>query len=311
MARRKFLRVLAGLVVVGVALVLVACVLKLSWDARFYADYFPDAPLHVVVRGAEDREAYRRIDFTFDGVPGHPVPTVLALPKEGPGPLPVVVFLHGIGQEKEFIDSIAGVFVEAGYALVCFDQSMQGERKLRGANVLEQALAFRRRAALTVLETRRLVDYLETRPDIAEDRIFLLGASYGAITGSTAAAFDTRLQGAVLCYGGGDIAKLVDSEAVREELGRGTGLLKWFMAWWIAPADPIRYVHKISPRPVLFQCGRYDTMVPPAASQALIDAAREPKDVIWYDSDHVGLDGDHVVTVLNDAIEWIEAHDTG
>ena len=305
---RKVGRILLGVLVVGAALFAVLCVLKLVWDAQFYDDYVSNAPLNVVVREEENRNGYRRVEFTFDGVPGNPVPAVLALPKKEPGPFPGLVFLHGIGQKKEFLDEIAKYFVDAGYAIATFDQYMQGERKLKDANPVERALAFRRRAALTTIEARRMVDYLETRPDIAKDQIFLLGASYGAITGTAAAAFDNRIRGVVLCYGGGNIRKLIDSEAAREAAGPAIGAVKWFLAWLLAPADPVRHVAAISPRPILIQGGRRDRIVPPAAVQALIDAAKEPKDVIWYDSDHVGLDEEHTVKVLKDSIAWLDDH---
>ncbi len=290
-------------------LLVILCLLKLNVDAHFYDDYDADAALNVVLRDTDKRWSYRREDFTFDGVPGQAVPAIMALPKKGRGPYPALIFLHGIGQEKEFVDTIAARFVKAGYAIVSFDQFMQGERKLHGANPLEKALAFRRRAALTVIETRRLVDYLVTRDDIDPSRIFLLGASYGAVTGSTAVALDQRIRAAILCYGGGDIKKLIDSPAVRGEAGGATGLLKYALASLLAPADPLRHVDDIAPRPILIQSGRNDTIVPPAASQALIDAALEPKDIIWYDSDHVGKDKDHVEVVVKDAITWLRVHD--
>lgn len=295
--------------IIGMATFIIATSLKLGWDAHFFDGYDPEAALNVVVRDERDEAAYRRVEFTFDGMPGEPVPSVMAMPKGQAGPFPALIFLHGIGQDKEFLDRIAEPFVKEGYAIVSFDQLMQGERDLGDENYLQQALAFRRRGAATVIETRRLIDYLETRPDIIKDRIFLLGASYGAITGSTATAFDTRIKAAVLCYGGGDIRKLINSEVVADVAGPAVTLLQEIAAWYVAPADPIRYIHMISPRPVLFQNGKRDSIVPPAASQALFDAAREPKDVLWYDSDHVGLDEEHVVTVLNDAVDWIKAHD--
>jgi len=299
----------AGLAVGGMALLEVV---KVHSDNHFYDDYDPKAPLHATIRGEETRPAYRRLDFTFEGMPGIPVPTLMAMPIKGRPPFPALIFLHGIGQSKGFLDRIAEPFVKEGYVILCFDQYMQGEREINRANPFEMALAFRRRAALTVNETRRLVDYLESRPDIDKDRIFLLGASYGAITGSTAAAFDKRFKAALLCYGGGDPAKLVDSVVVRNVAGPiGVIPIKAVAKWYLGVSDPCNYVAQISPRPVFFQNGKNDTVVPPSSSEALIAAAKEPKDVIWYDSDHVGLDENHVARVLNDALAWLKAHDPG
>lgn len=295
--------------IIGIAAFTVATAFKLGFDAQFFDGYSPDAPLNFVQREARDTTLYHRVEFTFDGMPGEPVPTIMAQPLDQPGPFPTLIFLHGIGQKKEFLDEIAEPFVKEGYAIVCFDQLMQGERSVDDKDFLTQALEFRRRAAATVIDTRRLVDYLDTRSDVIKDRIFLLGASYGAITGSTVAAFDTRIKAALLCYGGGDIRKLIDSEMIGDAVGPAMPLLQEIAAWYMAPADPVRYVAKISPRPVLFQAGKRDRLVPPASSEALIAAAKEPKDVIWYDSDHIGFDKDHAKKVLDDAMVWLKAHD--
>jgi len=167
----------------------------------------------------------------------------------------------------------------------------------------------RRRGAKTVIETRRLIDYLQTRPDIAHDRIYLVGASYGAIMGSTAAAFDPRIRAVVLVYGGGNIKRLLNSKASRVELGRWHGLVTAVSAWLLAPADPIHHVGKISPRPILFQNGTDDSLVPKEATEALFEAAREPKSQTWYNGDHIGEDPKTVEAALNEAIAWLRNHD--
>jgi uncharacterized protein len=264
-------------------------------------------PLNAAVVETEVLPAYRREVFAFDGVAGMRVPGVLALPPDG-GPFPCLIFLHGIGQDKRFLDEIAAPFTEAGYAMVSFDQYTRGERRLPpDAGPLAEALALRRRGALTVNETRRLVDYLQTRNDIDGERIYLLGASFGAITGSTAAAFEPRLRAVVLTYGGGNLGLLLPSAQAQQELGDWTPLAARVAAFLLAPADPVRHVHRIAPRPVLFQNGTHDSLIPVEAAQALFEAAGEPKEITWYDSDHIGLDEEHVKRVLQDTIEWLQA----
>jgi dienelactone hydrolase len=300
------------------ALLLVA---KARWDARYYEGYDPVLPLDARVlktippASGDDAEEggarlYRRVELAFQGVEGEDrVPTVLVVPK-WKGPHPCVIFLHGIGQKKEFIDDIAEPFVKAGFAMATFDQYTRGERRLSDdAGIVTEGLALRRRGALTVLETRRLVDYLLTRDDIAGERIYLVGASFGAITGATAFAFEPRIQAGVLVYGGGDLPVLLASDEARKELGVWTTPVAHLMAFLLAPSDPVRYIPWASPRPVLLQGGTHDRIVPPESGQALFDAAKDPKEIIWYDSDHIGLDEEHVWVVLGDAIEWLRDQD--
>ena len=301
-------------VVVSFAVILATLIVgvfagKWIWDRFLYTGYEPGAPLNAGVVSEEVRGGYRRLAFDFDGIPGESVPALLALPVEGDGPWPCAVFLHGIGQQKEFLDEIAAPFCEAGFAIVTFDQYTRGERKLDKAGPLADVLALRRRCSTNVIETRRLLDYLETRPDIASERVYLLGASFGAITGATAMAFEPRLKAGVMCYGGGNLGLIFDSETSRREIGEWHGVFSAVTTFLLAPADPVRHIARVAPRPLLFQNGRNDTVVPAAAGQALYDAAKEPKEMIWYDSDHVGLDAAHVVRVLGDALAWLKKQD--
>jgi dienelactone hydrolase len=225
-----------------------------------------------------------------------------------------VVFVHGIGNDKEFMHrhGLDVPFVKAGFAFVCFDQLMRGERKLKDKSRWAQARAFRVRAAHTVNDTRRLLDYLATRPDIAADRIYLCGASYGAVTGTTATAFDERIRAAVLIYGGGNLRKLFSADATRN-LGYWR-LPAYLLSWYFASvADPVKYVARISPRPILLQNGKADTVVAPAAAEALQQAAREPKKILWYEGDHLGktsdLEEDLANRVLMDALKFLKEVD--
>jgi len=319
MSLRRSLKLLAGmLLTLFVVAFLALWVQKAAWDSRYHEGYDPNLPLEAISSEPENREGYRRVEFRFLGIPGEVVPGVMALPMEGSGPFPCVVFLHGIGQNKSFLDEIALPFVENGFVLVSFDQYTRGERKQSGLRPLSELKALYRRGSLTVTETRRLLDYLETREEISSDRLYMCGASYGAMTGSTASAFDDRIQAVILCYGGGNLHKLLDNRAALEMLAdqpkgrwlqlavRGIGP---FFAWFFGVFDPCRYVAGISPRPVLFQNGTHDILIPTPAAEAFQNAAKEPKEILWYDSDHVGMDREHTEQVLYDAISWLGEQD--
>lgn len=311
MIKKLLRRVAKVLTAMAVLSFLALAGLKLFLDARYFNGYAPAAPLKIELAGEQVTPAYRWTKFYYSGFRGQRVPAVMAAPKDAAGPFPCVIFVHGIGNDKEFMQrhGLDVPFVKAGFAFVCFDQLMRGERKLSTPSGLAQAAAFRVRAAHTVNDTRRLVDYLVTRPDIAADRVYLCGASYGAITGSTATAFDERIRAAVLIYGGGNLRKLLSADTARE-LGRWTSPA-YVIAWYFGSVfDPVKHVGRISPRPVLFQNGKADTVVAPAAAKALQDAAREPKNILWYEGDHLGktrdLDMPTTTRVLADALKFLE-----
>jgi dienelactone hydrolase len=340
-------KILKGSLGVLLTLVLLLWALKAYRDAHFYDNYDPSAPLNVAVLDTTEvnkespEKAYTLTRFTFDGYKGEKVPTLVSMPMNRTGKkLPAVVFLHGIGQNKNFLKEITSPFNQTGFAMVCFDQYTQGERKLRGKKgFLARCQTFAQRAAKTVNETRRLIDYIATRPDIDPQRIYLVGASYGAVTGSTVMAKDKRLRAGVLVYGGGDFRKLLHSYANHLAVAVALGLIDGrnlnpekpplpkltlsqerkvsfvigciipVARYYLGAADPIHYVSQISPTPVYFQNGRHDVLVPAAAGKALQDAAREPKKITWYESDHVGIDLEHTKRVLADGLQWLLEQD--
>lgn len=336
---------------VAVSVVLVLAVLlwirKAYTDAHYFDNYEPSAPLNVTVTETTEvnkenpEKGYLLTKFTFDGYKSEKVPTLMAVPLVRTGKkLPVVVFLHGIGQSKNFLKEITSPFNQTGFAFVSFDQYMQGERKLpKNVGILAGLRAFRERPAKTINETRRLIDYLSNHPDIDPKRIYLVGASYGAVTGSTVMAMDKRLRAGVLVYGGGDFGKLLNSYANHLGVAIGLRLIDGkdvnpekpplpklttsqelivgavihcvipFARYYMGVADPIHYAGQIAPTPVYFQNGKFDVLVPAPAGQALQDAAKEPKKITWYDTDHVGINLEDTKRVLTDGLKWLLEQD--
>lgn len=308
---RWTIRLAALAVVLLVVSALILWLVKTRSDQRFYAAYHSEAPLNTRMRPHHTKGETKQQGAVFDGVDGIPVPLESFYPAgKKTAPFPCVIFLHGIGQNKTFLELIAPHFTTRGYAIVCFDQYTRGERRLApGTSRINKGLAIRRRAALTVMETRRLVDYLQTDSEIAAGRIYLVGASFGAMMATIAAAQEPRIAGTVLIYGGGDWQRFGDSTLVQKELGEWSTSAAAGAAFLLAPADPILYAGKLASRPLLIQNGSRDTIVPVSAAQALIDAAGKQAKVIWYDSDHVGLDEKHVEVVLNDILTWLDQID--
>jgi dienelactone hydrolase len=296
-----------------VAIIVALALLKVVLDARYFSGYDAKAPLSVKMGKTDDFPTFTRTPFYYHGFRDQRVPGLMAMPKDLKGPRPCVIFLHGIGDDKDFMkdNHLDEPFLEAGFAFVTFDQLMRGERQVKGG--WTEAKAFYRRAAHTVNDTRRMVDYLATRPDIDTARIYLCGASYGAITGAIATAFEPRIRAAVLTYGGGNLTKMLTAPEIRAEIGgwlRPAQALAWYFG---GVTDPLRYVGRIAPRPVLLQNGKADTVILPVCAKALQDAARDPKKILWYDGDHLGktddLDIPLATAVLKDARAFLQDQD--
>ena len=317
-------KVLKWVGIVVLVLVLSFLLLKFYGDRTYFSNYDPSLPLNVRVEevkeyndtvnafSVERPRHFQSIKFSYESRPGQRVPALLLLPLELKGKVPCVVFLHGIGQSKGFIREIGGTFTEKGFAMASFDQIMQGERKIKGG-WLKQGFAFYQRPRETINDARRLIDYLETHPDIDANRIYLVGASYGSITGCTLTAFEKRIKASVFVVGGGNIKLMLDAPAIKNNSPRWLHIIaKPIVSYIMNVADPIHYAKNTSPTPVLFLNGDQDTLVSPEAGKALFEAAGEPKEIRWYPIDHPGLrdkDGPEVIRLLDDGLAWLIEQD--
>ncbi len=315
---RKILKIVGSIILV---LILIVMLTKLWADKTYFNEYDPDLPFNVQMEGSttihEPFEFYgvhrvkhfEEILFTIDARPNEPMPVLLTLPVRRSGKLPAIVFLHGIGQGKGFVREICTPFTNAGFAMVSFDQHMRGPRRVEG-NPFKQVLAFRQRPWKTVNDARRLIDYLQTHPEIDPERIYLVGASYGAITGTSLTAFEDRIRAAVLVVGGGNIPVMLNAPMIRD--GVNNAALHWiartFVSWLMRPADPIHYGHLTEGTPVLMQSGSEDILVTPEAGEELYNSLGSPKEIRWYPCDHPRNreeDAPIIVQILDEALEWL------
>ena len=317
-------RIILGVCVVLVLGVVALLVAKRYADAHFYDGYDPGLPLNATATEPEPVDGtveafgqqlpahYRRARVEFDARPGERVPAILTLPMEAAAPVPAIVLLHGSHQDKEFVEEICTPFNEAGFAMVCFDQYMRGERKVKGG-FLTMGRAFRERSWKTVHDTRRLISYLETRPDIDANRIYLVGASYGAITGTAVLAQENRIKAADLVVGGGNLRLLAKAPEVRRELPRWLlPIAGPLLSFIIGPAEPVRHASKVAGIPILMQNGSNDGVVIPESGEALYAAFGAPKELRWYPINHPDREekGEEVIKMLKDGLDWLVRQDT-
>lgn len=316
---KKFLIGLATLIVVSF---LAFAVVKSRGDATYFQDYDASLPLDAKVTektevndtkeifGINRERQYTKTLFDFEARPGDRVPCVMAQPLgfDGKTKLPTIIFVHGSGQRKDFVEEICTPFVKGGFAMVSYDQWNCGERKLKGSG-LQKITAWYTRGWKAVNDARRLADYLVTRPDVDPDRLFLVGASYGAMTSTHILALDKRFKAGVLVVGGGDFKIMLDAPLIRENVpSLALAVLKPVARWLGAAFDPMRSAAQTGPMPILMQNGSADTLVSPDAGRALYAGLSAPKEIRWYDVDHPGLrkgDGPEIVRMLDEGLEWL------
>ncbi len=311
----------------GFLLVLLALlVLKLWADRTYFDNYDPTLPFGAqvmereVVEGPIDlfgltrQRSFEKEEFVIDARPNEPVPAVLTFPLDRDGPAPLIIFIHGAGMDRHFIEAVGTPFNEAGFAMASFDQASVGAREVQGG-FLKQAYAFRQLPWKAVNDARRLMDYLQTHPEIDPERIYLIGASFGAVTGANLVAHDNRIRAACFIVGGANLPVLLDAPAMRESIENP--VLYWFakqlFIFIMNPADPIHYASQTEGTPVLMQNAEHDTLVTPEAGMELYNALGEPKEIRWYPCEHPGMDEEEapvVLEILNEALAWLIQQDS-
>ena len=277
----------------------------LAYPVRF--TYDATRPLNAATTFKREFDTCHQYKVTFTSANDQTVPALLCLPKTTAPPFPCIILLHGLGQNKGLIDDIHPRFMNSGYAMICIDSQYRGERERPGKHFISPNMFETRQTfAQTVVDARRTVDYLLTRNDIEPEKIVLLGASMGGILGATAAAHEPRIKTAVLLYAGGDMGRLLAESTIiyprttwwRSAIASVAGRI-------IGDTNPERHIAGISPRPVLMINGTRDSVVPPVCAELLFDAANEPKEIIWHDSDHIGLDDPGLIDIcIDQAIDW-------
>lgn len=137
----------------------------------------------------------RRDDVGFVSA-GSAISATLFLPDPAPSSsVPAIVVCNGFAGTKADKEPVARPFADTGYAVLTFDYRGWGESEGEpGAVVpLEQ-----------VDDIRNALSFLETRPDVAADRMGLFGISFGGGNATYAAAVDRRVAAAVSFSGVGD-----------------------------------------------------------------------------------------------------------
>jgi dienelactone hydrolase len=220
----------------------------------------------------------RRFEYSSRG---DRVPGLLLLPATGAGPFPLVLLQHGAGGSKhsEYLDAARLPWVQRGVAVASIDFPLHGERasaklseQLLGVSAASVRAAHPDTLALwsefsrqSVNDLGRALDALATVPELDAARVAYAGFSLGAIVGAVYCPTDARLCAAALALG-----------------GAGVGAPDF---------DPAARIADFAPRPLLFVNATRDERIPRAAAEALHAAARDPKQIDWFECGHNDLPG--------------------
>jgi dienelactone hydrolase len=250
------------------------------------APYVDPRPVSIEV---VDRSDYLREKILIWTAEHTRMPVYLLLPKNRPAPLPVVIAFHGHGygvkdivglwedgQERLSPDGYHKDFAielcRKGFAVAAPEISCFGERQTDFSNLNTTIgsqvpttcdhtarLAFHLGGSvvgLRVLDGKRLVDYLLTRPEFDLTRLGAMGISGGGMHTFFSTCLDTRIKACVIS---GYYSTFQDSILAMHHCACNfvPGLSRF--------GEMYDLVGLIAPRPMLIESGTYDPIFPVAA----------------------------------------------
>jgi dienelactone hydrolase len=257
----------------------------------------PLEPKETVVNEAADHTQFR---IELNGIKGDRVPAYLYVPKrqaKALAPFPAILLQYGTGGNKttDYIVAVGKQFVSRGYVVLTIDSPDRGERKTKdkssagplGLLGTEQVMHY-------CGDYSRAIDFLAARPEVDRERLGYVGISWGAITGITFVAYDTRVKAMVSLVGGGNFFGLYSPVTAEKAAREGS-----------RTSDPVFHVARVAPRPLLFINATRDQLILKAWAESLHKAAGAGSQVVWLETDHYfkGLDRAAVCTTAIDFMD--------
>lgn len=255
-------------------------------------EYNRKTPLKAQLIAKQNFPTYTREKLVFTGILHSRVPAYLAIPKIGSGPFPVVILIDGIGGSKARwfeVDSwqrgtlVVNALIESGFSAMALDARFHGERAAENDYQIPTDMSERRDMVVqSVIEHRRAMDYLATRPEVDANRIGVLGLSMGGMLTFALTSIDSRIHTA--------IAGLTP-----------VGILKEPIA---IPVAPQTFAGAIVNTPILMLMARKDNFYKVEEAQQLFEAIKgQQKELVFYDTNHRPP-----VEYANKAVDWFKKY---
>ncbi|MCC7229793.1 MAG: alpha/beta hydrolase family protein [Fimbriimonadaceae bacterium] len=224
------------------------------------------------------------------------VPVRAFVPTLGSAPHPVVLILHFWGARDLKVErSLAGQLARRGIASVIMALPYHLGRTPPGKRSGELAIqpdpaALRATMTQAVRDVKRTVDFIASRSEFDGSRIGISGTSLGALVASLAYGTESRFSRAAFVLGGMDLAQILWSSSLLVEARdalRRRGFTENRLRFELAEVEPLTYIGtRKSDQPFIIG-GRFDTVIPTSATDALIGSFEHPK-VLWLETGHYG-----------------------
>jgi dienelactone hydrolase len=255
-------------------------------------DYDRQAPLDLKENSVDDRGGVKVHDITYASPKGGQVSAYLVVPS-GRGPFAGLVFMHpDYGTRTAFLAE-AVLLAETGAVSLLIDAPFRRPEPSHRTFDITKPENNRDVLIQTIIDLRRGVDLLTSRPEVDAKRLGFVGLSLGAHMGGILSGVEKRIKALVLM---GGLPTLTERLRQNNKDGKFNHDIE------ILPSiDPIHYVSHAAPSALFFQFARRDRFVSEKQAIEYSTAASLPKLVKWYDTGHELND----IQALSDRADWL------
>ncbi len=218
------------------------------------------------------------------------------VPEDRVGPFPTVLILHYLGAVDLRSERVlAAELADRGMIAAIMTLPYHMGRTPAGHRSGELAIEpdpDRLRDSITqaVLDVRRSIDFLCSRPEVNQGRIGIAGISLGSLIAADAFAVDARIKHGAFVLGGADLAKILWTSSrvvLQREVLREKGFDEARLRERLRDVEPTELLRGRTTGTAFVIGGRFDTVMPKPATLALI-AALPNVQPLWLDTGHYG-----------------------
>lgn len=261
--------------------------------------------LRVAIDSAPAQDAHINEVVRLESTSGLRVQVMLRRPVDSaavPRRRPVFVILGGYRTGDRAATLIPDTH---GNIVAALAYPYEGDLGMKGLAVIPKVPALRRAILDTPAAIMLAFDHLLSRPDVDSTRVELVGASFGTPFATMTGALDSRASRVWSLHGAAWPYDQIELNLRRSIAFGPARRLVAGLATLLASGprfDPADWAPRISPRPFIMINARHDERMPRAAIDALWQAAKEPKELIWLDGPHMQSNRREVLAGLVEAV---------
>ncbi|MDR3690558.1 MAG: hypothetical protein P4L46_14365 [Fimbriimonas sp.] len=224
------------------------------------------------------------------------VPLRVFVPANVSGPIPIVLVLHywgatDIRNERALAQELTRAHIATAVMTLPYHLARTPPGHRSGDMAIQpDPASLVSTMTQAVLDARRSLDFLDTRPEFDHSRVGIAGTSLGAVVAELAYAVDSRVTKATFILGGVNLAHIVWSSSLlvqQRDLLRRKGYTEEKLSEAIKSIEPLEYFSTRKPTSSFVIAGLYDTVIPKQSAEELIESLSSPK-VLWLDTGHYG-----------------------